>query len=197
MKTFATFDTSHHFTFLSVQVSPNSLRRFIELDDYDTNYFMFIGEVGYFRDVSSRFPRALQDSGVVFLFSGSAIMGSSENLGSHRLQGALQTGWEQHFFHNIFVSPKVGVGLAENWLNFGKGFPLERQTSFMGQVSLTAGASFYRGAAVYSIYAGGFYEQTLFGNPDYENMGPLAGVSLRTNWFFKSPPQKSETEGDL
>lgn len=193
---------------LEGSVAPDpQLERTQEVGNYITGYYQLGFLAGAQLEINQVLPEWMQRSGPEVLVGYSYLGGDEGNLGSHRHQGELWAGWKQSFFKYLFIDVRVGLGVAANSLNFGKGFPLEQRESLNvileGRVGLQ---HCFTPSFCLSLSGGYFYEQTLgaeAGLDNYQNQGWRFGSAVtirpemeKTNLLPPPPPPKpSENNG--
>ncbi|MDO8519950.1 MAG: OmpA family protein [Deltaproteobacteria bacterium] len=169
----------------------NQLQEISELDSFDTDYFTLAPYFGHEWHLSSTLGE-----GSLLAESGYSYVGGSEaNMGSARHHGELRIGWNQRVplpldRTRLFLSPKLGMGLGGDKLNFGDGTFPEWAFGFSTQAEVTAGAEYCFTPHICLAAGGGyFYERNLIG-ADYDNHGPSFGVAV--NWDME-PEVRIET----
>lgn len=173
-----------------------------EYNEYETGYFQGGVYAGYDRVMIN--PERLR-----WLLEGSLrtqldyyyLGGDEGNLGSHKHQYSLLGGWKQRFNpfvtwngqapYWLFVDPMMGLGVADNELNFGRGFPLEQETSLNFLARLGGGVEYcFHANACLAVKAGYDLERSLAGL-GYLQRGWRAGPELEAN-FFGPPIQRRD-----
>lgn len=130
------------------------------------------------------------------------VGGDEGNLGSHKHQYNLLTGWKQRFsplvflesdlpFH-LFLDPMTGFGVADNALNFGRGFPLEEETSFNLLARFGGGAEYCFQPIVCLGFKGDYGMERSLAGIDYFQKGWRI-VSEAEVHFGAPPAQGSDT----
>lgn len=169
------------FLHLSAAVSlSDSVERPTAPDPFGTEYSETSFRVGY-QHHSTPFGSLDLKGGPLVEVGYSAIAGGEGNLGSHRsYQVEALAGWKQNFWRFAFVLPKAGIGYGANYLNFGEGFPLERQSSLNLLLEADAGIEFCGGGGRFcpGLFVAMIHEETLSGAPDYTNNAVMIGVRL-------------------
>ncbi|MBI2340842.1 MAG: hypothetical protein HYU99_10855 [Deltaproteobacteria bacterium] len=181
---FADKAPTSHYIYASSSFSPNKVRRSGEFYPEETKYDSFAVNAGYQRTINSR------ETGPLIEGEFNYVGGGQGNLGSHIYDFSLDAGWEQHFGRPFFLRLQGGLGLALNYLNFGEGLELQKETSLMGQGETAAGAEIHIDPFIaLQLSVGYFYEQTLLGAPDYYNHGPFLAGTVKFNRLFAGRSQ--------
>lgn len=201
---------SHHEIYFQGHLSPgNTLRRVVELASYGTFYNQYAVGVGYKRSIAdSSWPAWLKKTGPFFEFGFSHVTGDVANMGSHLDQYELRGGWHQPFgaasFHvagleaglHLFLAPEAGFGYGQDWLNFGKGFPLEKEQSAMLVTQAVAGVEFDFKGPTLTLAGGYFYDRSLLTSESLEpfyNRGAVVEVGVGSRLprkLFGNRPKK-------
>lgn len=170
--------------YISGYLNPNDLvKRNVELENYATNYFAGGFRVGIHQRLKDEnLPWFIRGTGPMVEAGYNYIGGDDTSLGSHRHEVDLRFGWRQYFANHVFITPKFGFGQAYNWLNFGRGFPLEKEVSTMIGFEGLGGLEFCVNANTCLAVEGGyFYEETMSGEPEYNNQGPVIMTTVIPN----------------
>ena len=168
----------------------NSLQEVPEVPDLKTNYQMMQLVAGVrFHIGTDQSPVLIQNSGPLLETGISLVAGSPENLGSHRTELDLRAGWRQALFSlplanegtfDTAIKATTGLGAAFNALSFGNGYIDPHTNSLMtsSQVFLDTGYCWPNSRICTDLSGGFFYEKTLLGLPNYQNMGALFGLTF-------------------
>lgn len=190
-----------HRGYLGGQAGVPVLRRTApEYQTYETGYFQGGFYAGYDRVlVIPKSPRWLAEGSLRLEADYYYLGGDEGNLGSHKHQWSALGGWKQRFdpfFDSgrpvrFFVDPMAGFGIAGNRLNFGRGFPLDQETSLNFLARLGGGVEYcFHDKACFAIKAGYDIERSLTGL-GYFQRGWRVGPELEVN-LFGSPIRRTD-----
>ena len=177
-----------HDLSLSVDFSPNDLRQRVEFPGFQTGYFQAQTHLGYqrplFRTRNNRFALGwLNEAGFSY------VGGNEGNLGSRLYQPQILTGLRAEFFNHAYLSVHVGTGVAFNYLNFGRGIPLDLEVTWNGQLRGELGVQHcFSQSFCPSVFVGYFVETTLAGPIHYINEGPFIGLRFSIDQAGQPPP---------
>lgn len=158
---------------------PVHIRGGRELSHYDTSYWGMALHAGTEWPSQPWTPfSSTPVAALSYIYTG----GDDVNRGSHRHAGFLNGGLRGRFCSGLLnLDGTVGVGLANNHLNFGKGIPLPEDWSANGQVQIAAAMTF---CGHWGICIGPRAAVTLdgsaVGDPAYGALHVLLGFEVQT-----------------
>jgi len=125
----------------------------------------------------------LSDGSLIAEGQYSYYLGQERNEESHSKEYGVGVGWKQTLLKrdnvlNINVTPMLRLGRAQNVLNFGRGFPVEEESSTNGGAALLVGADLCGEYACVTPTFGYGWEKTLDGEPDHSRNGWEAGLGI-------------------
>lgn len=146
-----------------------------EVANFDSYYFQTGPYVGIEKKLTAPvvgFDRSIMELAYSYLG------GSPQNLGSSSHELLFRLGAKADLFNitqntPLTFVPKIGLGGALNWMNFGRGFPLEMEPSINGQIQLGLNVIPYCNSSTtcLSISAGLYAERALLAPLPYNNYG--------------------------
>ena len=183
---------TNHRGYLGGEVGDPILKRSgAEYQKYETGYFQSGFHVGYDHLLFDPEPAWVGEGSLRLQADYYYVGGNEGNLGSNKYQYGFLTGFKQRLIPfpfsswngvRLFVDPMLGVGIADNHLNFGRGFPLEQETSFNGLVRLSGGAEYcFYGNACLALKGGYELERSLIGVNYFQRgwqVGPVLEIPL-------------------
>jgi outer membrane protein OmpA-like peptidoglycan-associated protein len=169
-------------------LSPNTVKKIGEKAPYATSYSTLSVNLGLeypllFQTLPFWDFRKTTGNAVIEL-DYSSLRGAEINRGSHREQGEIKLGWKQGMeaflpSDQVFVQAQAGLGVGPNWMDFGKGSPLQMEVAASLGGQFLAGYQYCFDLTCVSGAIGGFVERS-FGSTPFSNQGVLFNLNLST-----------------
>lgn len=167
-----------------LNASQNSLTRAGEMENYQTYYFQFSPSC------TIETPAQWSDHGdfnghILAGVQGTFMGGDDHNEGSRRISGGGMGGIKQYlpFFGDtkLFAIGWLGIGGGLDWLNFGKGYPLEEKPHAYISASVLTGVEIPMNTDSAVGIGVGYFGEHGFRTENWNNHGVMAGLQFSFN----------------
>lgn len=174
------------FSYLYSRPDVTANQDYADIATYGENHRLGLGVD---LDLLKRDGWVLSDGSLIAEGEYSYYLGEERNEESHSKEFGVGVGWKQTLLKrdddliNLNVTPMFRLGRAQNKLNFGRGFPVEEESSTNGAFAILAGADLCGDYFCITPTVGYGWEKTLTGFPAHERNGLEGGFNISLDLF--------------